>query len=102
MYDDFVTGLLPYGYFAVRVTVYVPGITYEYEGSRSVLEPPSPKSHDQDVGDPDVDTSNCTLRGAVPDMGVPLKEIAGNSGAGVDVAIAAGVIAATGAVLTIM
>ena len=53
----FVTGLEdPQEFVAIRVTVYVPAVVYVCVGFCNVLVPPSPKFHDQEVGDP-VDVS---------------------------------------------
>ena len=40
-------------------------------GSFSLLELPSPKSHNHEVGDPVEDSVNVTVRGAVPLVGDP-------------------------------
>jgi hypothetical protein len=60
-----------------------------------VLVPPSPKSQSNDVGVPEVDRENCTVRGAVPAVGVPLKDISGKVGKGVGVAVIATVASVT-------
>jgi hypothetical protein len=54
-----------------------------------VLVPPSPKSQSNDVGVPEVNRENCTVRGAVPVVGDPLKDISGNVGKGDGVAVVA-------------
>ncbi len=42
---------------------------YTYDGFSLVLESPSPKFQSHVVGDPVDASSNCTVRGAVPDVG---------------------------------
>ena len=42
---------------------------YAYDGFSLVLESPSPKFQSHVVGDPEDVSSNCTVRGAVPEMG---------------------------------
>jgi hypothetical protein len=67
---------------AVSVTVYVPAASNVCDGLCVVDVPPSPKSHDQAVAPP-VDVSvKLTGNGAVPDVGLAVKEAVGGVGAG--------------------
>jgi len=75
MYPSFILVLdPPVAELAVSFTVYVPGFWYVCDGfasNPSVV--PSPKSHAHMVGFP-VDVSvNCTVSGAVPEVGVAVK-----------------------------
>ena len=51
IYPGFVIIFDPAEFVDVNVTVYVPNALYVYSGFCSVLVPPSPKSHDHDVGE---------------------------------------------------
>jgi hypothetical protein len=42
---------------------------YTYDGFSLEFEPPSPKAQSHFVGNPVDVSSNCTVRGAVPDVG---------------------------------
>jgi hypothetical protein len=67
---------------AVRLTVYVPAALYVWLGLFAVEVPPSPKLHDQDVGAFVEVSVNCTVRGAVPLVGVAEKAATGAEGDG--------------------
>ena len=63
------------------------------DGLWTVLVFPSPKFQLHDVGELDEVSVNCTVRGAVPDVGVPLKLATGDGvtvGVGVAVGVAVG------------
>ena len=67
----------PFAFVAVRLTVYVPEVTYVCVGFWAVDVPPSPKLHDHDVGVPVEVSVNVTESGLVPDVGVPVKFVTG-------------------------
>jgi hypothetical protein len=72
--------LLPAALATVNVTVYVPAARYLCSGFSNGEPPPSPKSHDHDVGEP-VDVSvNCTSSGPYPDVGEAVSEAVGVTG----------------------
>ena len=65
---------------AVRVTEYVPSAVNVCDGFCAELVPPSPKSHDQDEGEPVEVSVNDTVTGAVPDVLEAEKEAIGAGG----------------------
>ena len=75
--------LLPKSFVSVKDTSYVPSFTYVYEGSSRVLVFPSPNVQFHVVGDPVEASVNCTVRGEIPDVGVPEKLGTGTSAASV-------------------
>ena len=56
----------------------MPGLVYECIGSCLVLDPPSPKFHDQEVGEPVDRSVKVTSRGALPEVGEPLNSAVGS------------------------
>jgi ribosomal protein L21E len=57
-----------------------------------VLDPPSPKVQDHEVGEPVEVSVNCTVRGGTPDVGAAVKEATG------EVAAVAAAVVVVGAV----
>jgi hypothetical protein len=58
---------------ATKVTRYDDGETKAWLGFLTVLVVPSPKSHCQEVGSPEVVSANCTTCFAVGEMGLNTK-----------------------------
>jgi hypothetical protein len=71
---------LPPVLMTVKLTVYVPGFWYWWEGFCVVEVPPSPKVHFQEVGASDDVSMNRMMRGAVPPWGVAVKFAFGAEG----------------------
>jgi hypothetical protein len=69
--------LLPPEFVAVRETEKIPGTVYWCVAFRVVAVPPSPKSQYQDVGLLVELSVNVTVRGAVPEVGVPVNPATG-------------------------
>ena len=63
----------PFVFVAVRLTVYVPAVTYVCVGFWAVDIFPSPKFHDHEVGLPVEVSVNVTKSGFDPDVGVPVN-----------------------------
>src|SRR4051812_27278384 len=73
----------PPRFVAVKLTSKVPAVWYTWEGFCAAdVAVPSPKFHDQLVGDPVEVSVNCTIRGAVPLAGVTVKDAVGAGGGG--------------------
>ena len=79
MYPALVSVSEPPGPVTVRATVYVPELVYSCDGDAELLEPPSPKLHDQLVIEPVDRSVKLTDRGGSPEVGDPLKFAVGAS-----------------------
>ena len=91
--------LAPAAFVAVSETVKVPAVVYVLEGFSAVLVFPSPKSHNHEVGKLVEVSVNWTVRGAEPDVGVPVKLETGYTGT-VVVAVM-GAVVVTGVVVVV-
>ena len=71
--------MLPPAFVAVMVTEYVPALEYRCTGFLIVLLVvlPSPKIHNHDVGVFVELSVNVTVKGRLPDVGVPLNPATG-------------------------
>ena len=77
----FVTELFPPAFLTVKLTVYVPFLTYLCEGSCTVDVFPSPNFQDQELGILVLLSVNFTVRGALPLVGDAVKAATGFFGA---------------------
>ena len=79
---DLVIGpLAPTSLLDVSVTVYVPAAAKVCDGFCAVEVAPSPKFHDQLLGEPLEVSVNCTANGALPDSGDAVNDALGAVGA---------------------
>ena len=77
IYPDIVLVLLPFAFFAVKLTVYFPFLLYVCTGFLEVEDVPSPKLHLHEVGDPVLLSVNVTFNGTFPEVEDAEKEATG-------------------------
>ena len=94
--------LLPAALVAMSETLYVPTVAYVLEGFSVVLVFPSPKFHNHDVGELAEVSVNWTVRGVLPEVGLPKKVATGESGAVVAVVAGVVVVVVTGMVVAVV
>ena len=71
--------MAPPAFVTVSLTVYLPAFEYAWVGCFTVEVVPSPKSQDQDAGEPVEVSMNWTVRMTFPLVGFPLKEALGGA-----------------------